>query len=134
LEDVAAYVEGLPFAPPEQMFVLHASAGTLEEGIGRPAAWRHSLFHGNVFRLKKNASTAPGAEISRLKPGATYSTDWAGEQRRLIAELHDAKVERDRANADLAVARHTVAMMETSVFWRARKAWKRVTSLLGGSR
>ena len=54
--DVEDYIQGLPFAAPEQHYILHATAADLERGIPLPAAWRHSLFHGNTFRIRKNTA------------------------------------------------------------------------------
>jgi SAM-dependent methyltransferase len=126
LEDVAQYVAGLPFAPPEQVYVMHASAADLEGGLDLPSAWRRSIFHGNVFRIRKQSTAST--------PRTPDTPSWLSAKQRLIAELRETKQQRDQAQADLAVARHTVGMMKRSVFWRAREAWVRLASLLGSDR
>jgi SAM-dependent methyltransferase/uncharacterized protein YbaR (Trm112 family) len=129
LSDVAEYARDLPFAQPEQQYVLHAPAADLERGIFLPNAWRYSPVHGNIFRIRKDTSLprrsrADGA--AKAERPSTLSTPWQAELQRTIGELRAVTKERDDARADLAVARHTVAMMERSLFWRARELWVRL--------
>jgi uncharacterized protein YbaR (Trm112 family)/SAM-dependent methyltransferase len=90
LTDVEAYAADLPFARPEQHYVMHASAAELEQGITLPSAWRHSIFHGNVFRIRKrgtgstsststsstrSTSTGSTGSVSPPRTAGTSSTD-----------------------------------------------------------
>ena len=144
--DVEEYIEGLPFGPPEQHYILHASAADLERGIPRPAAWRHSLFHGNTFRLRKDSAVvAPppdpdrravegaavptaGTELDEIKRShARLAREWDAELQRTAHELREA-------TADLARAEQTIRAIETSAFWKARRVWVGLASLFGSQR
>ena len=146
LDDVEGYIEGLPFAPPEQHYILHASAADLDRGIPRLTAWRHSLFHGNTFRIRKDtAVVAPsaggdrgwreaapvptaGTELEEMKrTHARLARDWDAELQRTAEALRTA-------NADLARAEATIRAVESSVFWRARRVWVGLASLFGSHR
>jgi hypothetical protein len=150
LGDVEGYVAGSPFAPPEQLWVMHASAEELEHGINLPSAWRHSVFPGNVFRIRKDASRiAPSAAASG--PRAAKTADDAGggpppradedlralharTTREWTAEIQRLSAELDAARATAVDAKRTVAAMERSAFWRARLMWVRLAALFGSDR
>ena len=160
LADVESYVDGAPFAPPEQQYVLHASATELERGIDLRSAWSHSLLPGNVFRLRKVAARAGDAGVppagadagmsrgaadaaaaARIPAdGATAGArrSVAGElnpaARRLSAELHAVTLDLHAARAAAVIAQRRVADMERSVFWKARRAWVRLAALFGSDR
>jgi len=146
LADVERYIAGLPFAPPEQHYVLRASAETLAGGIDLPSAWRHSLFHGNLFRIRKDAARiAPSAGSTPRPPSAsaprTYEElhavheqaikEMTARIQRLEAQLHQATLDTTAARAAAVIAQRTVGDMERSLFWRARRGWVRLAALLG---
>src|SRR6266540_1291527 len=148
IDDVEEYIAGLPFAPPEQHYILHASAADLQRGIPLPAAWRHSLFHGNTFRIRKDAlivAPSPIAATTRVHrdaaPIATAGTEFEEMKRvhtRLMRE-RDAELQRTanqlrRTENDLAIARQTLLHIETSVFWKLRRLWVRLASFFGSHR
>ena len=143
LEDVEGYIAGSPFGPPEQLWVMHASAAELERGINLPSAWRHSVFPGNVFRVRKDAARiAPAPDVSRstlfsapkdvdAAPSPSLDEDlralhvrmtyeWSTEVRRLAAELR-------RTSGELAA-------LKRSPFWRARRMCLRLMALFGSDR
>ena len=145
IDDVEGYIEGLPFAPPEQHFILHASAADLERGIPMLGVWRHSLFHGNTFRIRKDSAVvAPSPDPHRIResaPVATAGTELE-EMRRTHARLaNEWEAERQRSEhalrkltADLARAETTIRAVESSTFWRVRRMWVGLASLFGSQR
>jgi len=157
LEDVEAYVAGSPFAPPEQYYILHASKDDLAEGITLPSAWRHSIFHGNVFRVRKdvasvgrtgkagatrpaNASEAatvpnPATPFEELRIRHERTTrEWNLEVQRLSRELHLTTLDLHAARAAAVIAQRSVAAVERSVFWKARRGWVRLARFFGSER
>jgi hypothetical protein len=143
LEDVEGYIAGSPFGSPEQFWVMHASAAELERGINLPSAWRHSVFPGNVFRVRKDASRiapAPAGPRSKAAPvlkdadavpasnsdedlralHARMTHEWSGEVRRLSGEVQ-------RLTGELTA-------MKRSPFWYARRMVVRLAALFGSSR
>ena len=161
LTDVEAYASGLPFARPEQHYVMHASAAELEQGITLPSAWRHSIFHGNVFRLRKaggptpSAAQRPGRALAEAGAGGgggggiqgaassleelqalheRTTREWNAEVQRLSSELHTVTLDLHAARAAAAIANRTVADMQRSAFWRARAIWVWISALFGSDR
>jgi SAM-dependent methyltransferase/uncharacterized protein YbaR (Trm112 family) len=123
LDDIEAYVAGLPFAPPVQHYLLHTAADELEQGIDVTAARRHSAVPGNIFRLRKDVSRiAPQPVPGRPRAAAAPVT--FDDLRR---ELHAARVA-------AVVAERTVADMERSAFWKARRAWVWLAARFGSHR
>src|SRR4051812_28041264 len=127
LADVERYIAGLPFAPPEQHYVLRASSETLQAGVDLASAWRHSLFHGNLFRLRKDATRIAPApdEAGRTGPAASPRTyeelrvvheqaarEWTAKVQRLEAQLHETTLDVHAARAAAVDAQRTVGAME----------------------
>ena len=146
IDDVEGYIEGLPFAPPEQHYILHASASDLERGIPLLAAWQHSLFHGNTFRIRKDstavaAAGAPDHRARETAPVPTAGTELE-EMKRTHARLArewDAELQRTahalrKVTSDLARAEATIRAVESSAFWRVRRMWVGLASLFGSQR
>lgn len=143
IEDVAGYVAGAPFTPPERQYVLHASAADLERGIDRESAFRHSLVPGNIFRLRKHAAgTAPESQSASSLPGGPGPSaplaarepstgEWSPMVRRLSEELRTATLDLHAARAAAVIAERRVADMERSLFWKARRAWAWLAGLFG---
>ena len=147
LADVERYIAGLPFAPPEQHYILRASSETLAGGIDLPSAWRHSLFHGNLFRIRKDATvtapTTPGTSPPTRAAGTprTYEDlhavheqamkEWTARVQRLEGELHQATLDITAARVAAVTAQRRVDDMERSLFWRARRGWVWLAGLLG---
>lgn len=146
LADVERYIAGLPFAPPEQHYILRASAETLAEGIDLPSAWRHSLFHGNLFRIRKDvARIAPNTPGTTRVPSAraprTYeelhavheqsTREWIAKVQRLEEQLQQTTLDVTAARAAAVMAQRKVGDMERSLFWRARRGWVWLAGLLG---
>src|SRR5262249_39312053 len=75
IEDVEQYVAGSPYAPPEKHFVLYASAADLAGGITLASAWRHSPFHGHLFRIRKDESRAAPGRDAQGTTGAAAGSD-----------------------------------------------------------
>jgi SAM-dependent methyltransferase len=144
LEDVEGYIAGLPFRPPEYHFVLHASAADLDRGLFLRDAGRHAVFHGHLFRLRKDAAVvaptpAPGAPRVHAEAGpvSTASSELAAMQReheRFTREkdsrLAQAAMDLQKLSVDLAVANADIRAMRSSLFWKARDAWIRVARVL----
>ena len=142
LEDVEDYIAGAPFAPPEEDYVLQVSDADLEKGITQAAAWRNSLFHGHLFRVRKDASlVAPGradrqAETASAPVRVQMDTmrQLDAELQRTIAELRALKIELRDARIETADAARKIEAMQRSAFWRARDAWVWLASLFGSDR
>ena len=141
-EDIEDYIAGSAFAAPEMHYVLHVSRADLERGITQAAAWRHSLFHGHIFRIRKSASiTAPpreGSTADAAEGGARVPIDTLrqldAELRRTIAELHEVKIDLRDARIAATDATQKIEAMQRSAFWRAREAWVWLASLFGSDR
>jgi SAM-dependent methyltransferase/uncharacterized protein YbaR (Trm112 family) len=147
MADVEGYVAGLPFAPPEQHYILRASAETLAEGIDLPSAWRHSLFHGNLFRIRKDVTRTAPCSAATAPPARPLGTprsydelhavheqavkEWTAKVQRLEAQLHQATLDITAARAAAVMAQRTVGDMQRSLFWRARRGWVWLAALLG---
>jgi uncharacterized protein YbaR (Trm112 family)/SAM-dependent methyltransferase len=142
LEDVVDYIAGAPFAPPEEDQVLHVSNADLQKGVTQAAAWRHSLFHGHIFRIRKDASvtapfrtdnhaTSPSADV-RVPMDTMRQLD--AELQRTIAELRAVKIDLRDARLKAADGARKIEAMQRSAFWRARDAWVWVASLFGSDR
>jgi SAM-dependent methyltransferase/uncharacterized protein YbaR (Trm112 family) len=147
LEDVETYVAGSPFAPPEQHYVLLVSTDELALGITLPSAWRHSIFPGNVFRVRKDAARTGTAGATRParpsdasdlpKSPTTFeelrilhertTREWNAEVQRLSGEVH-------AITANLHAAQRTLAGVERSVFWKVRRGWVRLAGFFGSQR
>jgi SAM-dependent methyltransferase len=136
LEDVEDYIAGAPFAPPERRYVLHVSNSDLANGMSEAAAWRHSDFHGHIFRIRKDSSiVAPKRDGPRPVLTADARADMDAmrqldaELQRTIAELRAAKIDlRDSRIATLD-ATQKIDAMRRSAFWRAREIWVRLRRL-----
>jgi SAM-dependent methyltransferase/uncharacterized protein YbaR (Trm112 family) len=143
LEDVEGYIAGSPFGSPEQLWVMHASAAELERGINLPSAWRHSVFPGNVFRVKKDASriaAIPAASRS-TSPSAPKGADADPpsspdeDLRALHARMtHEWSTEVRRLSAELRRLSGELTALKRSPFWRARRMCLRVMAHLGSDR
>jgi hypothetical protein len=123
--------------------VLRVTTDDLERGVYLPAVWRHTLFHGNLFRIRKNAAVTarrrtaramipvgePAADAPAVNTAAQarLAREWEAELQRTIAELRTT-------TSDLEVARSTVADMERSAFWKARRIWVRLAAIFGSRR
>jgi uncharacterized protein YbaR (Trm112 family)/SAM-dependent methyltransferase len=141
LEDIENYIVGLPFASPERHFVLHTSLRDLESGVTQVNAWRHSLFHGHIFRIRKDASAIapPRSELSPgLPPEMRVRMDTIrqldAELQRTIAELRAVRIELRDAQIAANDATQKIDAMQRSVFWRTRAAWVWLASLFGSDR
>jgi len=151
LEDVERYIAGSPFAEPEQHYVLHASADALHEGIDLASAWRHSIFHGNLFRIRKDASRiAPSPDAGAPRRTRAPSNPQTFEELRVVHEhavrestaaierlsgqVHTATLDLHAARAAAVIAQRTVADMERSVFWKVRRCWVRLARIFGSHR
>jgi len=141
LEDIEEYIVGEPFAPPERHFVLHASLGDLENGVTQVNAWRYSLFHGHIFRIRKDASVVaakrqgPQADLSpelRVQMDTLRQLD--AELQRTIAELRAVKIDLRDAQIAVTDATQKIEAMQRSAFWRVRGAWVWLASLFGSDR
>lgn len=141
LEDVEDYIVGAPFAPPERHFVLHASLRDLESGVTQVNAWRHSLFHGHIFRIRKDASViaprrdGPGPDLPpeiRVQVDTIRQLD--AELQRTIAELHAVKIALRDARIEATDATQKIEAMQRSAFWRVRSAWVWLASIFGSDR
>ena len=133
LEDVEDYVAGAPFAPPERHFVLHASLADLKKGVTQVNAWRHSLFYGHIFRVRKDASVvAPKRQASApdLPPEMRVPIDTIreldAELQRRTAELHAVRNELRDSRIAALDATQKIEAMRRSAFWRAREIWVRI--------
>jgi SAM-dependent methyltransferase len=143
LEDVEGYIAGSPFGPPEQLWVMHASAAELERGINLPSAWRHSVFPGNVFRVRKDASriasappssrsTSPSAPNDpAAPPSASPDEDLRALHNRMT---HEWSTEVRRLSAELRRTSGELAALKRSPFWRARRVCLRLMALFGSAR
>jgi len=144
LEDIEDYIAGLPFAEPEKQLALHISTAELAQGLNLPSAWRHSLFNGHIFRIRKDASrVAPAkrrqgvAESSTAVASAApidLAQQWKAELEKTIAELHTTRVDLGHSQLQLKHARETIDDMKRSAFWRARDVWVWLASLFGSDR
>jgi SAM-dependent methyltransferase/uncharacterized protein YbaR (Trm112 family) len=144
--DVETYIAGLPFAPPEQHYILRATAETLADGIDLPSAWRHSLFHGNLFRLRKDAARIAPPVATPRTPAASSTPrtfealhavhekatrEWTDRVQRLELQVHEVTLDLHAARAAALNAQRTVDAMERSLFWRARRGWVWLAGVLG---
>ncbi|HEX6463489.1 MAG TPA: methyltransferase domain-containing protein [Vicinamibacterales bacterium] len=142
LEDVSDYIAGAPFAPPEEDYVLHVAAGDLQKGITEDSAWRHSQFHGHIFRIRKDASAVAPDRTHRARETVSAhvrsridtTRQLDAELQRTTAELGAVKIELRNARLEVADAARKIDAMQRSAFWRARDAWVWVASLFGSDR
>jgi SAM-dependent methyltransferase/uncharacterized protein YbaR (Trm112 family) len=156
LEDVEEYAAGSPFDPPVQHQVLVTATEDLERGVYLPSLWRHNVFHGNIFRIRKNVHVTarrspiptlhlrmspgpPGAANGPLTDGpAAALHEFKRTHERLAGEWH-AEIARTAAELaavkrDLVAERLTVDDMRRSAFWKARRLWVRLAALFGSNR
>jgi hypothetical protein len=113
----------------------------LESGVTQVNAWRHSLFHGHIFRIRKDAS-AIAPRRSELSPGLPPEMrvrmdtirQLDAELQRTIAELRAVRIELRDAQIAANDATQKIGAMQRSVFWRTRAAWVWLASLFGSDR